>query len=70
MMLLYVVTRAFKATNPISGREHEFSAGDTFGCNSGQTSDTVTIEFEDSLLLVDRSTFKSCCKWKNESVPL
>jgi len=70
MMLLYVVTRAFEATHPISGRQHEFSAGDTFVCDSGQTSDTVTIEYEDSLLLVDRSTFESCCKCKNEGVLL
>jgi hypothetical protein len=70
MLLLYTVTRAFKATNPISGREHEFHSRDTFVCDSGQTGDTVTIEFEDSLLLVDRSTFERCCKWKNEGVPL
>jgi len=42
----------------------------TFEYFSGQTSDPVTIEFEDSLLPVELSTFKSCCKWNNEGVPL
>jgi hypothetical protein len=70
MMLRYVVTQPFKATNPISGREHEFRPGDTFECYSPQTRNTVTIKFEDSLLLVELSTFKSCCKWKNEGMPL
>ena len=70
MMLRYDVIQAFVATNPISKREHEFRSGDTFECDSGQTDDMVTIEFERSLWLVKRATFESCCKWKNEGLPL
>jgi hypothetical protein len=70
MMLLCVVTQAFKATNPISGREHEFRPGDTFECYSPQPGNEVTIEFEDSLVLVELSALKSCCRWKNEGMPL
>jgi hypothetical protein len=61
MILLYLVTRAFSATNPLSGREHEFCPGDTLECDSGQSDDVMTIQFEQSLLLVERSTFESCC---------
>ena len=70
MMLLYLVTRAFSATHRPSGREREFRPGDTFECGSGQSDDMVTIELEQSLLLVERATFESCCKWKNEGLPL
>jgi hypothetical protein len=62
----YIVTRPFKATSAISGREREFKPGDWFLCDSGQRGETITIEVDLSLLLIDRKTFETCCKFKNE----
>jgi hypothetical protein len=68
--LPYLVTRTFEATHAISGRQHRFLPGDTLLCDTGQTGQTITIQFEESFLIVEHSTFKSSCIWKNEGVPL
>ena len=66
MTLEFSVLRAFEATAPISGRQRRFEVGDVVMYDSGQTGPTVTIETGMSLFLVDRSTFETCCKFKNQ----
>jgi hypothetical protein len=61
----YDVVRAFEATAPISGRKRRFDPGDEIAYEMSQRGPTVTIEVEASLFLVDRETFKKCCKFKN-----
>jgi hypothetical protein len=68
MTLPFTVLKTFTATSPISGRERLFEPGDTLICDTGQTGATLTFEFETSVFLVDRSTFKRCCIFKNEGV--
>ena len=58
----YEVVRAFEATAPISGRRHQFEPGDVIACDISQDGPRVTIEADASLYLVERSTFKTCCK--------
>jgi hypothetical protein len=62
----YSVIQRFKATEPISCRERQFEVGDTVLYDIGQTGGSITIEFEWSLFLVERSVFKACCRFKNE----
>ena len=66
----YAVLRTFKAKVPISGRERQFEEDETITYKAGQTTATVTFAFEGAFYLVDRSTFKSCCVFKNERIPL
>ena len=61
----YDVIRAFEATAPISGRKRRFEPGDVIAYDMGQRGATVTIEADSSLFLVDRTTFKTCCKFRN-----
>jgi hypothetical protein len=63
----YDVVRAFEATAPISGRKRRFEPGEVIAYEMGQAGPTVTIEVDASLFLVDRSTFETCCKFKNAS---
>jgi hypothetical protein len=70
MTLPFKVIRSFKATYAISGREHEFKPGDVISCDTGQAGQTVTIEVDNTLFLVDRPTFSSSCIFKNEGPPL
>jgi hypothetical protein len=66
MTAVFDVIRSFVATEPIGGRERRFEPGDIVTYDSGQTGPTITIEADMSLFLVDRSTFKTCCEFKNE----
>jgi hypothetical protein len=68
MTLLYSVTRAFDATNAVSGRVRRFQAGETFSCDAKATSaeGTVTIEVNSSYFLVDRSILELCSVFKND----
>jgi hypothetical protein len=61
----YDVVRAFEATAPISGRKRRFRPGDVIAYEMSQGGPTVTIEADSSLFLVDRTTFKTCCKFRN-----
>jgi len=70
MRLLYSVRHAFKATDPISGREQNLEPGDTLSCDSGQIGASILIEIHGLSFLVERATFKACCVWKNEGVPI
>jgi len=65
----YAVVRTFKAKAPISDHERQFQEDETITYKAGQTTATVTFAFEGAFYLVDRSTFKSCCVFKNESIP-
>jgi hypothetical protein len=65
MMQPYDVIRTFEATAPISGRRRRFEPGDVIAYEMGQRGPTVTIEVDASLFLVDRTIFKTCCKFKN-----
>ena len=65
----YAVVRTFRAKAPISGRERQFEEDETITYQAGQITATVTFAFEGAFYLVDRSTFKSCCVFKNESIP-
>jgi len=62
----YSVIQAFKATEPISGRERQFGPGEIVLFHTGQAGSTITIEVDSSLYLVERSIFKTCCRFKNE----
>jgi hypothetical protein len=66
MTLLYSVRHAFKATDPISGREQSLEPGDTLTCDSRQTGSTILIEINGLSFLVQRATFNACCKFKNQ----
>jgi hypothetical protein len=70
MTLPYCVRQAFKATDPISGREHSLQPGDTLMCDTGQAGTTILIELNGLSFLVERATFKDCCEFKNEGPPL
>jgi hypothetical protein len=59
----YTVIRPFKATQPISGREQWFQAGDEVTLAPDQAGPTVTIEVGGTFYLVSWSTFTSCCKF-------
>jgi len=65
----YTVVIKFKAKAPISGHERQFEEDETITYKAGQTTAAVTFAFEGAFYLVDRSTFKSCCVFKNESIP-
>jgi hypothetical protein len=65
----YAVVRTFKARTHISRHERQFEQDETITYEAGQTTATITFEFDGVLYLVDRSTFKSCCVFENESTP-
>jgi uncharacterized protein YndB with AHSA1/START domain len=60
------VVRAFETTAAISGRVHRFEPGTMVMYDMGQDGPTVTVQADMSFFLVDRSTFKTCCKLKNQ----
>lgn len=66
MTLQFDVVRAFEATEPISGRRRRFDPGEVVTRDTGQAGTTVTFEADTILFIVDRSTFKTCCRFKNE----
>jgi hypothetical protein len=66
MTMEFNVRRAFEATAAISGRQRRFERGSVVTYDTGQSGPTVTIEAALSLFLVDRSTFETCCKPKNQ----
>jgi hypothetical protein len=59
------VIRSFEATAPISGRNRRFEPGDVIARDMGQRGEMVAIEADSSLFLIDRATFKICCKFRN-----
>jgi hypothetical protein len=65
MVQPYDVIRAFEATAPISGHKRRFEPGDVIAYDMGQRGATITIEADASLFLVDLTTFKTCCKFRN-----
>lgn len=66
MSIEFDVIHAFEATAAISGRAPRFEPGAVVTCDTGQDGSTIAIEADLSLFLVDRSTFKNCCKLKNQ----
>ena len=69
MTLQFNVFRALEGTEPISGRGRRFEPSDIVTCDTGQTGTTITFEADTVLFVVDRSVFKTRCKFKNESAP-
>jgi hypothetical protein len=65
----YSVVKAFRTTTAISGRERQFKPGDTFLCDAALPGETVIVEADEFLFIVDRATFNAYCKWKNEGMP-
>lgn len=70
MKLFYSVHHAFKATDPISGREQSLEPGDTLTCDTGQTGTTILIEINGLYFLVQRITFNACCEFKNQGIAM
>jgi hypothetical protein len=66
MTLAYSVVEAFKARSAISGRERQFKPGETLLSEAKKSGPTVTIEFDHSFFVIDRSVFEACCVFKNE----
>jgi hypothetical protein len=66
MTRAFTVVQPFKAENAISGREREFKPGEKLISDSAKGEMIVTIEFEKSLFVVERSIFQACCKWMND----
>jgi hypothetical protein len=66
MTARFDVIQAFEAKEAICDRVRRFNPGDIVTCDSGQHAPTILVEADMTLFLVDRSTFDSCCKWKNE----
>ena len=66
MTLQFTVLREFEAREPISGRTRRFEPSEVVTSDTGQTGPTVTIEADMTIFVVDRATFKTCCKFKNE----
>jgi hypothetical protein len=64
----YTVVQPFRATTAISGRDRQFLPGEAVLCDPAQAGETVIIEVDEFLFLTDRSTFESCCQWKNEGL--
>jgi hypothetical protein len=62
----YSVIKTFRATTAISGRERQFEPGETVLCDPALPGETVIVEADEFLFVVDRATFNACCKWKNE----
>lgn len=56
--------RAFEATAALSGRKRQVNPGDVVECDADQPGPTITIEVDLALLLVDLSTFRTCCEIK------
>jgi hypothetical protein len=67
---LYSVIKPFRAITAISERERNFQPGETFVCDPSQPGESIIIETDEFLFFVDRPTFKACCKWKNEGMPI
>lgn len=66
MTAQFDVIRQFEAIDPISGHVRRFEAGEMVTRDSGQFGPNFTIEADLTLYVVDRSTFESCCKFRNE----
>jgi hypothetical protein len=66
MVQPYDVVRGFTASEPISGRQHQFKLGDQVSCDLGQVGATTVVEAHLTLYLVDRATFEECCKFRND----
>ena len=66
MTARFDVIQAFEATEAICGRARRFQTGEVVTCDSGQHGPNITIEADTIRFLVDRSIFKTCCKFKNE----
>jgi hypothetical protein len=69
MTARFDVVQRFEAAEAICDRKRRFEPGEVVTCDSGQTGTMLTIEVDTIFYLVDRSTFRSCCKWKNEGAP-
>jgi len=63
----FYVIKGFEAATAISGRLRRLEPGDVAKCDTGQTGSILTIDADSSLFLVDRSTFKTCCKVMHQS---
>jgi len=66
MTRAFNVVQAFKGTNVISGRKREFRLGEIVVSDNDEAEGRVTFEIERSFFVVEQSTFKACCKWKND----
>jgi len=64
MTLEFDVVQRFKAAKAISGSEREFKPGETFLCDTAQQGATITIEFGQSLFVIEHSILDTCCKRK------
>jgi len=66
MQLLYRVVRPFAAKAAISGRQREFVPGETFFVDSGQADESVLINADEFLYIVNNVTFQTCCIFQGE----
>jgi hypothetical protein len=66
MTLEYRVLREFEAIEAISQRTKRLERGTVITYDTDQTGPTVIVEADMTLFLIDRSTFKACCEFKNE----
>jgi hypothetical protein len=58
----YIVVQPFQAVKPFSGAERQFVPGEEFSCDSGQHGESVTIEFDRTLYVIDHTILKNCCR--------
>jgi len=65
---LYSVIQQFTAKAAISGRERKFLPDEEFECDPAKPGETITIEADGFFFFVDRSIFKTCCKFKGGAV--
>ncbi len=63
MIHSYDVIRPFEAVAPISGWKRRFEPGDVVIYDTNVAGPTVLIEAGMSIFSVDRTTFKTCCKY-------
>lgn len=56
------VHRSFEAIEPISGRHRRVLSGEAVAADLGEPGSDVTIEVNESFLIVDFLTFDKCCK--------
>jgi hypothetical protein len=68
MKNLYSVIQPFTAKTAISGRERKFLPGEDFMCDPAKPGETITIESDEFFFFVERSVFKTCCKFKGGAV--
>jgi len=67
----YVCTQPFKAIAAISGREKIFQPGDKFlrQLNEGKMDETLTLEYEGSYFIAERTVVDACSRSENEVPP-